>query len=534
MVWVGGRAGVFRFPPGGGAPLPSNAGLPHLCTHSLAVDADGARRRRCGLAPTAALPAGTASAGCPRPGRRRRGRGLAVDALLAGGRQLVGGHPRRRAVAAAGRPLAPVRRRGGPGLAASDGRCCATAAGRLWVATRQRQPGLAGRRPLPRLWRCRHGCAAIGSRRWPRTPRAGCGSAPNAAACTACPIGRSARSPPKTACPATPCWGLTLDGRRRHRDGGHAGPRRLARAPARSAAASRCPARAGLPCSECWDFSPSAAAAGAFWAVCQANAVLRWDGQAMTRFPPLPGGLPAASFAIEASDGARLAARWTARWCAATAGRATHIARAGAAAGATASCSRARAARCGSPPTTALVGLARGAQPHPAACRRPSVRPRWRTSTRTPGGTLWMAHQGRGHPAAAPGGRIATVGVAHGLPTGWIVQLLEDDAGAPVGQQQQGHLLGDPARAGRGGRRPARAGASQRVRRQRRRPDAGRAVRAPGRLQGRQGRLWFATNGGRGGGRPAAPAPAPRAVAIEQLRLGGQRDRPARRADAGR
>jgi ligand-binding sensor domain-containing protein len=45
-------------------------------------------------------------------------------------------------------------------------------------------------------------------------------------------------------------------------------------------------------------------------------------------------------------------------------------------------------------------------------------------------GTLWMATKGEGiRRARADGDGIATIGAAHGLPTGWIVQLLEDGRG---------------------------------------------------------------------------------------------------------
>jgi signal transduction histidine kinase len=279
----------------------------------------------------------------------------------------------------------------------------------------------------------------------------------------------------------------------------------------------RCPA--GLPCEECWDFSAGARSA-AFWTVCKQNVVLRWDGRAMSRFAPLPGELPAASFVLEASDGAIWFAleNKVVRW---QGGQATSIA------------------------APELFGVYRilfegqdrtmwiGADDGLALWRAgqtrivrlpPADRPAEVANFYQDGqGTLWMATKGEGiRRARADGDGIATIGAAHGLPTGWIVQLLEDGQGRLWASSSKGIFwvekreLEEVAEGRRQRVNPSLYDASDGI--QMRWESFGH----PAGFKDGQGRLWFATNSGIAVVDPAGAARPPRVI-VSELRLGGER-----------
>ena len=283
----------------------------------------------------------------------------------------------------------------------------------------------------------------------------------------------------------------------------------------------------GLPCAQCWDFSAGAApppgSAGAFWTVCDTNVVLRWDGRSMGRVSPLPGGLAGASFAVQARDGALWLAldRKVVRYLD---GVATPIA-----------------------PDERLEGtriLFAGADDAMWIAADDGVI-RWKAGqTRTvrlpaadrpaevanfdqdPDGTLWMATKGEGLRRLRPDGdRIATVGVGNGLPTGWIVQPLQDRQGRLWASSSKGIFwvekrdLDDVA-DGRSARlQPSLYDGTDGIQM------SSYPFGHPAGFRDRQGRLWFATNGGITVVDPSSPAlraPAPR-VTIDQARLGGRR-----------
>jgi signal transduction histidine kinase/ligand-binding sensor domain-containing protein len=281
-----------------------------------------------------------------------------------------------------------------------------------------------------------------------------------------------------------------------------------------------CPA--GLPCDQCWDFSPSARGGDAFWTVCSTNAVLRWDGRALGRQQPLPD-LPEASFAVEARDGAH----WFAlgeRVVRVQGGVATAIAAAAPLRGYRILFE----GRGGTIWIGADDGLIRWRAGQTHTFRLPSAdRPAEVANFHEDAeGTLWMATKGEGIRSLRAGSdRIATVGVGQGLPTGWIVQILEDE-------QQRLWVSGSKGIFAVAKRELAEVAGGRSPRLQPSLYDATDGIQMwaqsfghPAGFKDRQGKLWFATNGGIAVLDPASPAlraPAPRVV-IEELRLGGQR-----------
>jgi signal transduction histidine kinase len=137
-------------------------------------------------------------------------------------------------------------------------------------------------------------------------------------------------------------------------------------------------------------------------------------------------------------------------------------------------------------------------------------------------GALWVGTLGAGLRRVA-GGRITTVSPAQGLPTGWIVQLLEDDRGRVWASSSKGifwverRALAEVAEGRRGGVVPALYDVTDGV--EMRHESFGH----PAGFKDGAGRLWFATSGGIVAFDPRAPGgPPPRAV-IEEVRLGGVR-----------
>jgi signal transduction histidine kinase/ligand-binding sensor domain-containing protein len=280
----------------------------------------------------------------------------------------------------------------------------------------------------------------------------------------------------------------------------------------------RCPP--GLPCASCWDFSATGPAG--FLTVCSTNVVLRWQGGAMETFRPLPGGLPEASFVLQARDGAL----WLAQ--------AEKVIRShGQVAAAIGAGERLQGARIlyegqgGTIWIGAADGLQRWRDGQTRTVRLPSAdRPAEVASFHEDReGTLWMGTKGEGiRRLPRDGDRIATVGVGQGLPTGWIVQLLEDGQGRLWASSSKGIFWvnkqelaavadGKSARV-----QPSLYDASDGIQM------SSHSFGHPAGFTDPQGKLWFATNSGITVVDPRSPAlqtPPPRVI-VEQARLGGR------------
>jgi signal transduction histidine kinase/ligand-binding sensor domain-containing protein len=514
-VWVATRAGVFRFLPGRTEPLATHAGLARVCSHMFVQDADDPKALW--LASHGGLFRWGQDRWIPETGGGLPA-ALIVDALIsesngtlwAGTRsdglwQRAGGRWRRfdrEAGLGSNEVTAVLRDR----------------AGHLWVATRNGNLAwLDGDRfrafPLPpRICGDRIETLAEDGEGglWIGTER--------------CGLHRLSDRPFRTittedGLPSDDLLGLSLDSRGGVIVGSRGGALSRLPAAAPDARAEVLPCGPGLPCQECWDFSLGASAPGAFWAVCRGNTVLRWDGKTMSRLHPLPGKLSQASFAIEASDGAL--------WLALD--RDVVRSHGGVAIpireqqrllgprilfqgqGGTIWIGAADGVLSWQAGKTRLVRLASAERPAEVA-----------NFYQDAGGTIWMATKGEGIRRLRPGGdRIDTIGTAQGLPTGWIVQLLEDGMGRLWASSSKGIFWVD--------RRELEEVAEGR--RERVLPNVydasdGVQMRAepfghPAGIKDGKGRLWFATMGG------LTVVDPPRAVAprvtIEQLRVGGQR-----------
>jgi signal transduction histidine kinase/ligand-binding sensor domain-containing protein len=298
----------------------------------------------------------------------------------------------------------------------------------------------------------------------------------------------------------------------------------MARVTAEGIAPLGCPP--GLPCDQCWDFSPSTdpAQKNAFWTVCSTDVVLRWDGRDTSRLQPLPGGLPAASFTVEASDGALWLA-YEDKIIRAQGDRATVIAEGERLQG--------RRILYQGSGGTMWIGtddaVVRWQAGQIRTVRLPSAdRPAEVANFHEDAaGTLWMATKGEGiRRLRRDGDRIATIGVAQGLPTSWIVQVLEDGQGRLWASSSKGIFWVDK-------RELEQAADGRLARVQTSLYDAADGIHMmwsqsfghPAGFKDTQGHLWFATNGGIAVIDPASPAlrGRPPRVIIEQLRLGGRR-----------
>ena len=275
---------------------------------------------------------------------------------------------------------------------------------------------------------------------------------------------------------------------------------------------------AGQACEQCWDFSVSPA--GGAWAVCRTNVVLRWDGQALARVDRLPGGMTEASFAVEARDGAlwlalekkvvRVHQGVTTRLHDQEVFQGPRILFEGG--DGTMWIATEDAVIAWRDGKTQVVRLPSSERPAEVANFHQDA-----------AGVLWMATKGEGiRRLRHPRDQITTVGVGHGLPTGWIVQLLEDDHGRLWASSSKGLFSVEKRQLEElaDGKRPALHAALY---------DASDGIQMrpdpfghPAGFKDRAGRLWFATNGGLAVVEPPAQAPAPR-VTIEQVRLGGER-----------
>ena len=273
-----------------------------------------------------------------------------------------------------------------------------------------------------------------------------------------------------------------------------------------------------LPCDECWDFSPAAAGGSAFRTVCRTNVVLASDGENVRR-APLPVGLPGASFVLETSDGAV--------WYALDK----------------------KVVRVHRGVTTSLAGLERSegyrilfegkngtlwASTDDALLAWHQGKTRtWRLpASERPAevanfheddaGTLWMATKGEGIRRLGPDRTgITTVGMAQGLPTGFVVQILEDGQGRLWASSSKGIFWvkkQELAETALGRRRRVEASLY----------DANDGIYMwsqsfghPAGFKDAAGKLWFATNGGVTIVDPPPWASAPR-VRVDRIRLAGQ------------
>ncbi len=142
-----------------------------------------------------------------------------------------------------------------------------------------------------------------------------------------------------------------------------------------------------------------------------------------------------------------------------------------------------------------LAAWRAGAQPPSCACP-PAERPAEVANfLEDAGGTLWMATKGEGI-RRLRGDRISTIGVEQGLPSGWIVQLLEDGAGRLWASSSKGIFwvprreLDEVADGRRLRVHPSLYDANDGI--QIRSESFGH----PAGFKDEQGRLWFATNSG--------------------------------------
>jgi signal transduction histidine kinase/ligand-binding sensor domain-containing protein len=273
-----------------------------------------------------------------------------------------------------------------------------------------------------------------------------------------------------------------------------------------------CPA--GLPCSGCWDIAP--AEPGTFWAICGNNELVRFDGRTISR-PPLPAGLQSASLVTVASDGAVWLARSNTviRW---HGDQVTSIT-------AQAHLRGKRVLHEGRDGTMWIA-----AYDGVAAWRRGATRVVPFTGNvqaeasnlhEDRDGGLWIGTKGMGL-YQVKGDRAVVIGVAQGLPTSWIVQILEDDGGRLWMTTGKG-ILSVPRReleavaAGRRARVSPSSydGADGVLMRS-------EAFGHPAGWKGPDGRLWFATAGGVAVLDPPDPAPPPR-VLLDEVLVSGRR-----------
>jgi signal transduction histidine kinase/ligand-binding sensor domain-containing protein len=281
----------------------------------------------------------------------------------------------------------------------------------------------------------------------------------------------------------------------------------------------------GVPCDYCWDFSFGLASRAAdpalasLWTVCKTNQVLRWDGSAVSAVKALPGGLPQASFIWEASDGAiwtvlerkvmRAQGDGARRITEQESLQGTRVLFEG---------------RGGTMWIAAEDGVAAWRQGQLRLVRLPATDQPAEVASlvEDPDGTLWMGTKGQGIRRLAHG-RISTVGIEAGLPSDWIIQILQDDQGRLWASSGRGIFSVDR-------RELADVADGKRARLIANLYDANDGVQMRGDSYGhpagfkdRRGRLWFVTASGLAAIDPSTlVAPAPR-VQLEEVRIGGQR-----------
>lgn len=273
----------------------------------------------------------------------------------------------------------------------------------------------------------------------------------------------------------------------------------------------------GLPCAACWDIA--AGEGSTFWAVCGTNELLRWNGRVMAR-AALPPGLPGASMVALGSDGALWLAheRTVVR---SLGGITTRITAQEVLAGKRILYQGPR----GTMWIAADDGVAAWTQAGVQIVRFPEAQAEAETANlhEDRDGGLWLATKGAGVRLVRDGRASPTIGIAQGLPSAWVAQVLEDDHRRLWLSTSKGILSIDRAEleAVANGRRP------------RVQPSVydgadGVLMRSepfghPAGWKGRDGRLWFATTGGVAVVHPSARGTPPPAVVLEELRLGADR-----------
>ena len=273
-------------------------------------------------------------------------------------------------------------------------------------------------------------------------------------------------------------------------------------------------------CESCWDIAPGTD--GTVWAVCGKSDLLRWNGREFAR-APLPPGIDAADMVTVAGDGAVWIARGdrVVRWHQGVATGITGLE--------TLTGRRIPyRGRGGTVWIAADDGVADWRDGRVArVVRFPAGEAAAEVSTlhEDAAGALWIGTRGAGL-RLVRGGHAAAIGVAQGLPSDWIAQILEDDAGRLW------------LSSGRGLLSVARRDLEEVADGRRARISAdvydgtdGVLIRAggfghPAGWKDRQGRLWFATFAGVAVVDPAAlrtrAAPAP-PVVVQHLMIDGRR-----------
>jgi signal transduction histidine kinase/ligand-binding sensor domain-containing protein len=508
-VWVATFAGVVRFAPGSLRPQPLNEGLPDPRVDSIAVDAAGnvwagtrgglarfdpaARRWQAELGPAGA-PVRVQTLLAPRDGS------LLVGSFGAGVWERRG---------AAWRAFGPAE--GLPSAQVSA--LLVDRDGRLWAATRD--GGLAWRagdrfsRLALALGPCDQNIEALAEDAegglWVATEF--------------CGLHRLQDRPVQTlstrdGLPMDSILGLAgaADGTVwiGTRGGG------LARVAPDNARAQSLPCPADLPCSGCWDIAP--AAGGAFWAVCGTNDLLHWDGRTMRR-PPLPAGLDAAELVAVGADGAV----WLAR------GPTVIRTLGGVSTPVTGQqVLRGKRVLYQGPAGTMWIagddGVVAWRDGKTELTRFPArdVEAQVSNLYEDREGTLWLGTKGGGLHIVRRG-RAVSIGFAGGLPSAWIVQILDDDRGRLWLSSGKG-MFSVPRRE----LLELADGKRTRVDPSVYDGDDGVLMRMspfghPAGWKGADGRLWFATTSGVAVlDLSAPPAPPPRVV-VDEVRLGGQR-----------
>ncbi len=274
----------------------------------------------------------------------------------------------------------------------------------------------------------------------------------------------------------------------------------------------RCPP--GVPCDSCWDIAP--AAGGTFWAVCGSNDLLHYDGRTVAR-APLPPGLDFAQLVTVAADGAVWLARnsTVVRWLDDQWKRIQEQ-----------EGLRGKRVLYQGPTGTMWIAAYDGVaawRDHRTQIVRfgGNVMAEATSLHEDADGGLWIGTKGLGlyH---VRGGHTSVIGVAAGLPSGWIVQILEDDRGRLWMSTAKGifsvarHDLEEVA-AGRRARVTTNLydGADGVLMR-------ADAFGHPAGWKDPRGSLWFASAGGIAVLDPPPPSPAPR-VMLEEIQVGGRR-----------
>jgi signal transduction histidine kinase/ligand-binding sensor domain-containing protein len=270
----------------------------------------------------------------------------------------------------------------------------------------------------------------------------------------------------------------------------------------------------GLPCSSCWDLAGGAG--GGFTGVCRRRLV-RWDGHTVVE-APLPADWTAADLVMEASDGALWLARGktVVRW---KDGQVATIAEQEALSGKRVL----QEGRGGAVWIAAYNGVAvwRAGRVQVFRNGQPGIEA---TSLCEDGdGALWVGTKGAGLRRLRDGA-FAAVTTANGLPTNWIIQILEDDAGRLWMSGSKGLFsagrreLEEVAAAKRPTLHPSVYDAADGV-----------LIRTesfghPAGWKGKDGRLWFATHDGVAIVDPASlrDHPPPR-VLFDEVRVGDRR-----------